>query len=597
MTTPPPETPFDDDDQSDALGLSPWRKRLIVGLLALLAAAIVLITNRLLTDRFTETTRNRAELGLALYSGNILGDLQRSSVVPSLLSNDPALIAALKDGIFAATSRRLIAVKREIGVASIFLLDSDGRVVGATDRNILGTNFRASPFFLGALRSNDTVFSAVPRNGGAFDFTYARKIIQDGRSLGVIVVAADLMKQERSWASLQDTILVTNSEGTVILSTNPRWRGAPVDAALTSLDGAGAISRALARATNWAQDPPDAYLSGRAVMRTDTRMPFQGWRMITFTAYDSVRTQVRGVIALEIMGMAILAALGFYLSSRRAQTQSALALQESAQLRKLNLQLNREIAQREKVQKTLEVAELSLAQSSKLAALGEMSAAVSHELNQPLAAMKTYLAGARLLLERKRPDEALSSFQRIDDLIDRMGAITRQLKSYARKGGDAVEPVDLRACLSSALSMMEPQLKNRALRITRTVPRRPVMVMADRLRMEQVIINLLRNAIDATKDVPTPAVELLITVGEEATLSVRDNGMGIKDPSAIFEPFYTTKKAGEGVGLGLAISSGIMADLGGRLTARNAALEGGSAKGAIFDITLPLLGQKAKAAE
>lgn len=594
MTSP---AQIHDDDQSDAVALPPWRKRLIMGILVLLAAAVVLITNRLLTERFTETTRNRAELRLALYSGNILGDLQRSSVVPLLLSDDPALIAALNEGIFTATTRRLIAVKREIGVASIFLLDGDGRVVGATDRNILGTNFRASPFFVGALRSNDTVFHAVPRGGGAVDFTYARKIVADGRPLGVIVVAADLMKQERSWASLQDTVLVTDSEGAVILASNPRWRGKPVDAALTSLDGAGAIARALARATNWAQDPPDAYLSGRAVMRTETRMPFQGWRMITFTAYDSVRTQVNGVIALEIMGMAILAALVFYLSSRRAQSQSAQALQESAELRKLNLRLNREIAQREKVQKTLEVAESSLAQSSKLAALGEMSAAVSHELNQPLAAMKTYLAGARLLLERKRLDEALSSFQRIDDLIDRMGAITRQLKSYARKGGDAVEPVDLRACLSSALSMMEPQLKNRALRITRTVPRSPVMVMADRLRLEQVIINLLRNALDATKEVADPAVELLMTMGEEAVLSVRDNGMGIKDPSAIFEPFYTTKKQGEGVGLGLAISSGIMADLGGRLTARNASTDLGGAKGAIFDITLPLLGQKAKAAE
>lgn len=590
---------FDPSDDSPDIGLSLplWRRRVLLGLLALICAMILLITNHLLTERFAETTRNRAELRLALYSGNILGDLQRSSVVPLLLAGDPSLIAALSDGVFTATTRRLIAVKREIGVASIFLLDSDGRVAGATDRNILGANFRNSPFFVGALRSNDTVFHAVPRGGGAVDFTYARKIVQDGRSLGVIVVAADLMKHERTWASLQDSVLVTDSEGQVILATNPRWRGHPIDAALTTSDGAGAIARALSRATQWAQDPPDAYLSGRAVMRTESRMPYQGWRILTFTAYDSVRTQVNGVIALEIMGMAILAATLFYVSSRRAQSQSALALRESAELRKLNARLNREIAQREKVQKTLEVAESSLAQSSKLAALGEMSAAVSHELNQPLAAMKTYLAGARLLLERRRPDEALSSFQRIDDLIDRMGAITRQLKSYARKGGDAVEPVDLRACLSSALSMMEPQLKNRALRITRTVPRAPVMVLADRLRLEQVIINLLRNALDATKDMPSPAVELLMTAGDQALLSVRDNGTGIKDPSAIFEPFYTTKKQGEGVGLGLAISSGIMADLGGRLTARNASADNPAHKGAIFDITLPLLGQKAKAAE
>jgi two-component system, NtrC family, C4-dicarboxylate transport sensor histidine kinase DctB len=196
------------------------------------------------------------------------------------------------------------------------------------------------------------------------------------------------------------------------------------------------------------------------------------------------------------------------------------------------------------------------------------------------------------LLQRKRPEEALSSFQRIDDLIDRMGAITRQLKSYARKGGEAFEPVDMRACVSSALAMMEPQLKQRVVKITRAVPRQPVMVMADRLRLEQVIINLLRNALDATKDLKDPRIDLLLSLGETASLAVRDNGTGIAEIGSVFEPFYTTKKPGEGVGLGLAISSGIVTDLGGRLTARNA-----DDGGAVFEIQLPVLGAETKAAE
>ena len=238
------------------------------------------------------------------------------------------------------------------------------------------------------------------------------------------------------------------------------------------------------------------------------------------------------------------------------------------------------------------MAEQTLAQSSKLAALGEMSASVSHELNQPLAAMKTYLAGARLLLQRKRAEEAMSSFQRIDDLIERMGSITRQLKSFARKGGEAFEEVDVRASVSSALSMMEPSLRTRQIKITRMMPRTPVMVMADRVRLEQVIINLLRNALDATKGVADPQVEILLTVGETATLAVRDNGHGITDLENLFEPFYTTKGPGEGVGLGLAISSGIVKDLGGRLTARNAP-EGG----AVFEVQLPIVAAKTEAAE
>ena len=572
-------------------GISAWVK-LAVAMLILLAVGVVLITNRWLSESFTETTRNRAELRLALYSGNMISELQRTAVVPLLLSGDPAISEALVQGDFSGTSRKLIQVQAEIGVASILLLDKDGRAVGATNRNLLGENHKADAYFIDAQRTKDTVFTVALRDGGGYDFTYSREVMADGRPLGVIVVAADLMKYERAWAGLQDAVLVTDSAGTVILATEPRWRGMALEAAMASHDTPSALGRALKATTGWAQNGADAYLSGEAVLKTESRVPFRGWRMFTFTAFTSVRERVNGVLALEIMGFAILAALTFYLLSRKAWSQTMSFQRESAELRLLNARLQREVAEREKVQKDLAVAELTLAQSSKLAALGEMSAAVSHELNQPLAAMKTYLAGARLLLQRKRPDEALSSFQRIDDLIERMGAITRQLKSYARKGGEAFEPVDLRLCLSSALAMMEPQLKLRVVKITRTLPRQPVMVMADRLRLEQVIINLLRNALDATKDVAQPQVDLVLSAGETASLMVRDNGHGITDLENLFEPFYTTKKAGEGVGLGLAISSGIVTDLGGRLTARNA--EGG---GAVFEVQLPVLGKEMEAAE
>lgn len=562
-----------------------WRAKLVVGFLVLVAIGVVLVSNRLLTDRYTADTRSRAEVRLALYTGNLMAELQRTSVVPLLLSRDPELVQALRDGNFSSTSAKLIALQTQIGVASIRLLDKDGRVVGATNRNILGTNNRNETYFVDAQRTKETIFTAVKREAGGFDFVYSRAIMADSRAAGVIVVSVDLMKYERAWAGLQDAVLVTDSEGIVLLATEALWRGQPVSEALAQRDPSSAIARALRATADWAQSPPDAYVRGEAVMRTEARIPFRGWKLQTFTAYASVREQVNGILALEIMGFAILMAFTFYLLSRRAWSRSLSFQRESAELRSLNARLQREIAEREKVQKDLEVAELTLAQSSKLAALGEMSAAVSHELNQPLAAMKTYLAGARLLLQRKRPDEALSSFQRIDDLIERMGAITRQLKSYARKGGEAFEEVDLRACVSSALAMMEPQLKARVVKISRGLPRQPVMVMADRIRLEQVIINLLRNALDATKDVRDPQIDILLSAGETATLTVRDNGHGIADLENLFEPFYTTKKPGEGVGLGLAISSGIVTDLGGRLTARNG--EGG---GAVFEMQLPILG-------
>ena len=571
---------------------SPWWIRLVILAFIAGAVAVVWTTNALLTDRFTETTRNRADVRLALFTGNVMSELQRNSVVPLLLARDPALISSLNSGDYSATSQRLISAQSEIGAATIMLLDASGRIVAATDRTQLSSSLAQRPAFIEAVRSKDTVFTATEGKTGAYDFTYSRAVLSDNKLAGVIIVGAELSKFERVLSGIADAVAILDSEGRVILSTEPRWRGKMLTEALSTAPAPTALERALQATSDWTARSPDAYVGGEAVIRNEARIPFRGWRLVSFTTYASIRDKVNAVLALEIMGFAVLLALIFYLLSRRARRQSAVFRKESAELRQLNIRLQREIAEREKVQKDLAVAEQTLAQSSKLAALGEMSAAVSHELNQPLAAMKTYLAGARLLLQRRRPDEALSSFQRIDDLIERMGAITKQLKSYARKGGEAFEPIDFRACLSSALSMMEPTLRTRSVRISRTLPKVPVMVQADRVRLEQVIINLLRNALDATKEVEAPTIDILLSAGETAMLTVRDNGHGITDLDNLFEPFYTTKKPGEGVGLGLAISSGIVKDFGGRLTARNAP-DGG----AVFEVQLPILNARSQAAE
>ncbi len=560
-----------------------WRARLALVALVAVAVAVVWFSNTWLTERYTQTTRNRAELRIALYSGNLMSELQRISVVPLLLSRDPLLIAALTTGDYSQSTQRLISYRDEIGAANLLLLDRDGRAVASTRREVLGSVHRQDPYFVAALRSENTVFTTLKTEAGGYKFTYSRKIENTGKLVGVIVVEVDLQKFEQAWAGISDAVMVTNSEGEIILATEPRWRGKTEQEALAREPASSAIARALAATARWAALPGEAYFLGDEVMRQETRIPFQGWRMTSFTTYASVRERVNGLLALEIMGFAILLALGFYLIGRRAQTRSVAFQMESAQLRQLNAALEREIAERRRAEQNLQVAEQTLAQSSKLAALGEMSAAVSHELNQPLAAMKTYLAGARLLLQRARGPEALSSFQRIDDLIDRMGAITRQLKSYARKGSEALEPVDVRQSVSAALSMMEPQLKRRQVRITRNIPRDPVMVLADPVRLEQVLINLLRNAIDATKTVADPQVDIILTGDASAKITVRDNGEGIRDLDQLFEPFYTTKAPGDGVGLGLAISSGIVSDLGGRLTARN-----GQDGGAVFEVDLPL---------
>jgi len=578
--------------ENPAVSRATFVTRMVVLCLIAVAVGLIWASNIYLTDRFTQSTRNRAEQRLALYSGSIVSELQQNAVVPLLLSRDPALIVDLVSGDFAITSRRLISIKEEISAASLMLLDADGRTVASTNRRDLGTRHRNLAYFVEAQRSSDTVFTTTEVESGALRFTYSRKLEFDKELIGVIVVELALGRLEQSWSGVSEAILVTDSKGRIILSSEPTWKNQTVEEALANQPAATAIERAIRSAADWTQPGLGTYYEGQALLRLDGKVGFQGWRLSYFTTFSSVRERVNGVLALEIMGFAILVALVFYVLSRRALQQSFLFKRESIELRALNDRLSLEIEEREKVEQNLRVAEQSLAQSSKLAALGEMSAAVSHELNQPLAAMKTYLAGAKLLLQRHRPSEALSSFQRIDDLIGRMGSITTQLKSYARKGGEDFVPVDLRNALQTGLAMMEPQLNQMDIKITQSVEKEPVMVLGDQLRLEQVVVNLLRNALDAMKELTDRHLDIHLSSGATAKLAVRDNGNGIDDLEQLFEPFYTTKKPGDGVGLGLAISSGIISDLGGRLIARN-----GSKGGAVFEIQLPILEKDVKAAE
>ena len=561
-----------------------WWVRFALLAIFMLAVGTVYITNQLLSARFTQSTLQRAQLRLALYSGNMVSELQRNSIVPRLLASDAELIGALNSNDYKRTSQRLLSFVDEIGAAAILLLDSDGLVVAATDRNRLGETQRNLPHFREAARASQTVFTTHKHDTDVYDFAYSRKILSNNKPLGVIVVEVDLRKFQSAWAGISDAVIVAAAGGQILLATENSWVGLPEQEALALRSAPSAIDRAIQATQDWTVLSADAYMQGKAVMRQELRVPFRGWNMVLFTTYGGIRQRVNAVLALEIMGFSIFLALAFYQLSRQTLTRALFFQQESVDLRQLNIHLQREISERKKVEKNLEVAEQTLAQSSKLAALGEMSAAVSHELNQPLAAMKTYLAGAKLLLQRKRLEEALSSFQRIDDLIGRMSAITRQLKSYARKGGEELVPVDVRMAVNGALEIMEPQLKSRQISLSKTMPSAPVMILGDQLRLEQVVVNLLRNALDAISAVPTPEIELLLLGGETASLTVRDNGEGISDLDDLFEPFFTTKKPGDGVGLGLAISSGIITDLGGRLVARNS-----ETTGAVFEVTLPIL--------
>jgi len=332
-----------------------WRMRLLVGLLVVFAIVVVWISNLFLTERFTESTRNRGELRLALYSGNLLSELRRNAIVPRLLARDPALIGALQSGDFSQSSQRLITYDEEIGAANIFMLDRDGRIVASTDRNMIGTQMRSERFYVQAVRSNDTVFSAGNPDVASPRFTWSRRMEQGDHTIGVIVVEVDLHKFQTAWAGISDAVFVTNSEGMILLATEPRWRGLREAEALEVQSVPNALTRAFQATVDWAE-PPDAWLEGAAVLRLEARLPFQGWRIASFTSFASVRERVNGFLAIEIMGFAMLLTLTFYLMSRRAAGRLRFFQQESAELRALNSQLQREIAERRRVEKNLRTA-------------------------------------------------------------------------------------------------------------------------------------------------------------------------------------------------------------------------------------------------
>lgn len=565
--------------------------------LALLAAAFVMglviwASHVYLTRAFSEDQSTDATLRATLYAGSIQSTMQRHSVVPLLLSRDPILITALRTGSFEEAAERLANFREEIGAGSIFLLNDRGRIVAASDESPAEQYTEDKAYFSLAMADIGTVFSIIENDNGAYSFHYARKVEVDGETLGVIVVTVDLGLLEEAWRRAHATVAVTNADGQVLLASEPVWRKNVLADMLAPGTNPSRMSRALRSARETISGSEFVYIAGNPRLRAEVPVGFRNWRLSYFATLDDVRARVNAVIALIVMGLALLLALALYVLSRRTRAESRRIRRESQELRLLNRRLASEIGARQRVERNLKDAEQSLEQASKLAALGQMSAAVSHELNQPLAAMKTYLAGARLLLQRRRPEEALSSFQRIDDLIERMGGITRQLKSYARKSESDAEAFDIRDSVRAALSMMAPQLGRMKVTIATTLPSEPVMVEADPLRIEQIIVNLLRNALDAVKAREDKRIKIFLVEGEMVLLSVEDNGTGLAAPDKLFEPFYTTKKAGEGLGLGLAISAGFAAEAGGRLVARNA-----SEGGAIFELVLPRKREPARAAE
>ncbi|MBZ9567132.1 ATP-binding protein [Modicisalibacter tunisiensis] len=257
-----------------------------------------------------------------------------------------------------------------------------------------------------------------------------------------------------------------------------------------------------------------------------------------------------------------------------------------------NQRLSSEIDERKRAEASLRQTQDELVQAAKLAVLGQMAAGINHELNQPLAAIRAYAENARAFIERGRHETADANLEQIVELTARMAEISAQLKQFSRKSGDNLTPVSVQASFGYALRLYRSRLVNAGVTITRDWPPGDVWVHADLVRLEQVLVNLIGNALQAMSETPEPHLWLRIHPGETVRIEVRDNGPGIAEAhlGRVFEPFFTTKATGKGLGLGLSISARIIDDLGGQLDADNA--ESG---GACFTITLPACAEPATA--
>jgi two-component system C4-dicarboxylate transport sensor histidine kinase DctB len=314
-------------------------------------------------------------------------------------------------------------------------------------------------------------------------------------------------------------------------------------------------------------------------------MPEAGWTLHVLASTTLAYSQTVTAMVVAALASALMLLIALVVLQRRARLVERIEYQ-----RRASEELERRVEERTA---DLRRAQDDLVQAGKLAALGQMSAALSHEFNQPLAAIRSYADNAQLLIERNREAEACSNLGRIKDLTTRMADISKHLMTFARKPRSELRPVRLAEVLDDTLDFLRTRLERAGAEVSVDQPDRGLTVRAGRVRLQHVILNLVANALDAMKDQAAPRMEFALrAAGGRVTVTLRDHGPGIAEAELgqIFDPFFTTKDVGEGLGLGLSISYNIVKDFDGVLRAENHP-EGG----AVFTIELPLLSARAAA--
>lgn len=532
---------------------------------------------------------------LELYASNLAAELGRHAYLPSLLAIDPALQGLTQqpqDGERRRQASQMLArVNVRAGTHQIFVTDTQGQVLSASEP--LDPPAR----LVEVLAQERGHFFAPDARTGSTDFYMLHPLRQAGRAAGAIVVRFNLAPLEATWVDMglrsqRERILVADDQDVVIMSSVQALKYAVLDRAEPSRRAALQASARYPRALGPDLDLPATLqthqgtpvhlpLPGSPTLLAQQRqiLPL-GLRLVALSDLAEVRRQAQlaawgGAAAGASIGLGVL-----YLSSRRRAlrqlTQAQAELRHAhaqleqlvdsrtAELRQTNDALKTQIAQRLQT-------EGELLQASKLAVLGQMSAGLSHEVNQPLTALRALARNSLRLLENGRQDAVAANLQIMDDMVERMSQITRQLKSFARKAEQVTRAISLLDRVNAALLLLEHRSRILGLQVQLEVPA-GLRVQAEANRLEQVLVNLFGNAIDAMQHEARRELRVLALPqdeGRRVLVQVQDSGPGVaeSDLARLFEPFFTTKPAGEGLGLGLVISAKIVHEFGGTLRA------------------------------
>ena len=542
---------------------------------------------------------DRAEARLSLYRNTVLAELERFSHLTFVLARDPVVISTAAGSDTAILNSRMRAFADRAGLDAIYLMNMDGVTVAAsnagTNASFVGQDYSFRPYFRTAIEGSQGQFYGIGATTGIPGYFYADAVRgQSGALLGVVAIKIDLTTLQDSWRQAAERVLLVNADGVVILASNPAW----LYRTLTELsenqrahiqDTRQFIGQDLPP-LDWEPSPRDTASLGaeRYLYLTSHALP-NDWALHYFAPDDqaAIRAWLAAGSLVLALGLAFITMQT--LRTRRIGAALERSEQEEAALRLANVRLAVEIEERRSAEQRLKKTQSELERAGRLAALGQLSASVTHELGQPISAMKNHLAA----VEIQSGTSLLTD--RLQGLVNRMEGITRQLKFFARKGRDQFEDLDLRDVVQAVFELMDPTLKAAEISAVVTLPSDPIVVHGNRLRLEQVATNLLRNALDAMADQPAPDLRVAVfETNNKGCIEVMDNGHGLGDQSLddLREPFRTTRESGQGMGLGLTISAGIMDDHSGALTASNR-----SHGGAVFRASLPLAAPSALAAQ